>query len=253
MQRNHTTNVKGLRILKEARYLRAIARSVLPLAAIASLSTTGLLSTFSKPAQAVDQFDSNGIQFDVDTIVEFEFVQSHGAYQSTFGVVNLDTNEKTPLIAEARPADTFQDVTRPSQYRPEGELDPGDFTGTPGNAVPQPLAEFEFKANTRYAFYLESTYNGRPAGIVYSTANLNRGGNQRAKFNGNFTGLGNGGTINLWDDTGSVLVTPDTQDTDYNDFVVRAGGHLACPWANSKQNSKTGSYKSATGLKCTGK
>jgi hypothetical protein len=253
MQRNNTTNFKGLRNLKDAKPLSAIARRVLPLAAIASLSTTGLLSTFSKPAQAADQFDTNGIQFDVDTIIEFEFVQSHGAYQSTFGVVNLDTNEKTPLISEARPADNSQDVTRPSEFRPEGELDPRDFTGTPGNAVPQPLAEFEFKANTRYAFYLESTYNGRPAGIVYSTTTLNRGGNQQAKFNGNFTSLGNGGTINLWDDTGSLLVRPDRQDTDYNDFVVRAGGHLACPWANSKQNAKAGSYKTATGLKCTGK
>ncbi|HEY9604411.1 MAG TPA: hypothetical protein V6C85_22535, partial [Allocoleopsis sp.] len=103
MQRNNTTNFKGLRNLKDTNLLSAMARKVLPLAAIASLSATGLLSTFPKPAQAVDQFDTNGIQFDVDTIVEFEFVQSHGAYQSTFGVIDLDTREKTPLISEVKP------------------------------------------------------------------------------------------------------------------------------------------------------
>ncbi|HEY9606498.1 MAG TPA: hypothetical protein V6C85_33125, partial [Allocoleopsis sp.] len=158
-----------------------------------------------------------------------------------------------------KPSDNYQNIDEPSKFRPAGELDPGDFTGTPGNAVPQPLAEFEFKANRRYAFYLESTYNGRPAGIVYSTNALNLGGNQQAKFNGNFSSLANGGTINLWDDTGSVLVKPNQEDRDFNDFIVRAGGHLACPWASSKQLSKAGSYKSALGfksaigLKCTGK
>ncbi len=247
MQRKSRSNWTGLRILKGAIHLSAIA----------SLYAGGFLGILSRPAQAADQFDLNGIQFDVDTIIEFEFVQSHGAYQSTFGVINLDTGEKTPLIAEVKPSDNFQDVTRPSQDRgTSGVLDPRDFIGRPGNAVPQPLAEFEFKANRRYAFYLESTYNGRPAGIVYSTTALNRGGNQQAKFEGNFLGLANGGTINLWDDTGSVLVEPDKQDSDFNDFVVRAGGHLACPYANNNRGKKQfegGIYKSSTGLKCSGK
>src|SRR5919202_3774262 len=127
----------------------------------------GVLGTFSRPAQAADQFDTNGIQFDVDTIVEFEFVESHGAYQSTFGVINLDTGKKTPLLAEVKPSDNYQDVNRTSQYRAPGDRDPRDFVGTPGNTVPQPLEEFEFKAGKRYAFYLESTYKGRPSGIVY--------------------------------------------------------------------------------------
>jgi hypothetical protein len=118
------------------------------------------------------------------------------------------------------------------------------------------LAEYEFKAKTRYAFYLESTYNGRAAGIVYSTTSLNRGGNQQAKLEGNFFGLGSGGTINLWDDTGSLLVKPNREDTDFNDFIVRAGGHLACPYGNrasSKQQLKGGVSGSEMGLKCSGK
>lgn len=214
----------------------------------------GVLGTFSRPAQAADQFDTNGIQFDVDTIVEFEFVESHGAYQSTFGVINLDTGKKTPLLAEVKPSDSPQNVNTPTDYTRSPSKP--DFTGTPGNTVPQPLAEFEFKAKTRYAFYLESTYNGRPAGIVYSSNALNSANNQQARFDGNFSGLANGGTINLWDDTGSLLVKRNQEDTDFNDFIVRAGGHLVCPYANNgstKKQSQTSLYGSTKGVKCTGK
>lgn len=215
---------------------------------------TGFLGMFSKAAQAAEKFGNRGVEFDVDTIVEFEFVESHGAYQSTFGVLNLDTGEKTPLLAEVKPSDNFQNVNTPSDYRRSPSKN--DFTGTPGNTVPQPLAEFAFKANKRYVFYLESTYNGSPAGIVYSTNAQNLGGNQQAKFDGELFGLANGGTITLWDDTGSVLVKPNQNDADFNDFIVRAGGHIACPYANnvrSQRKSTGGTYGLGTGLKCTGK
>lgn len=194
----------------------------------------GLISTFSTPVKAADIFGNNGIQFDVDTVIEFEFVESHGAYQSTFGIINLDTGEKTPLIAEVKPSDNYQETNRPSEYRnpndPREVRDPQDFLGTPGNAVPQPLSEFEFKANTRYVFYLESNYKGKPAGIVYSQDNKNLGNNQQALFDGGLPGLTSGGTFLRWDDTGSVLVLKNKEDRDYNDFMVRVGGHLACPY-----------------------
>lgn len=245
MKRKSRSNFAGLRILKGAIHLSAIA----------SLYTVGLLSTFSRPAQAADQFDTSGIQFDVDTVVEFEFVQSRGAYQSTFGVINLNTGQKTPLIAEVKPSDVPQDVNTPTDYTRSSSKP--DFVGTPGNTVPQPLAEFEFKANQPYTFYLESSYNGRPVGIVYSTNTQNRSGNQQAVFEGEVFGLGNGGTVNLWDDTGSALVKPQQQDRDFNDFTVRAGGHLATPCevsaASRKQQSKGGIYNLAAGTKCTRK
>jgi hypothetical protein len=228
--------------------------SFVELTMLVGVMVVGVLGMFSKPAQATDQFGTKGVQFDVDTIVEFEFVESHGAYQSTFGVMNLDTGEKTPLLAEVKPSDNFQNVKTPSDYRRTASKD--DFTGTPGNTVPQPLAEFAFKANKRYVFYLESTYNGRLAGMVYSSNAQNPGGNQQAKFEGEVAGLANGGTINLWDDTGSVLVRQNQNDADFNDFIVRAGGHIACPYANNVRNqrkSADGIYKLGTGLKCTGK
>jgi hypothetical protein len=200
------------------------------LAAIASIYAGGLVPAFSMSVQAAETFGNTGVQFDTDTIVEFEFVESHGAYQSTFGVINLDTREKTPLLVEVKPSDNPQDVLRPSSVETRGVAGERDFLGTPGNTVPQPLAEFKFKANTKYAFYLESTYNGRPVGIIYSTDVLNSNGKPLPRIQGDLSALGNGGTVIGWDDTGSVLVRVNQEDRDYNDFIVRAGGHIACPY-----------------------
>lgn len=198
----------------------------------------GLVSIFSTPVLAADTFDNNGIQFDKSTIVEFEFVESNGAYQSTFGLINLNTGEKTPMFVEAKPSDTSQDVLDSSDYEDDtssGSRD--DFYGSPGNAVPEPLAEFEFKANTPYAFYLESAYDGRSVGIFYSTDARNDG-RQRSRFTGGLSELTKGGTLIRWDDTGSVLVRREQQDSDFDDFIVRIGGHLACSYSNVGGNQQ---------------
>lgn len=198
----------------------------------------GLVSTFSMPVLAADMFDNNGIQFDKNTVIELEFVESNGAYQSTLGLINLDTGEKTPLFVEAKPSDTSQDVLDPSDYQDDTAVESrDDFYGSPGNAVPEPLAEFEFKANTPYAFYLESSYDGRPVGIFHSTDTRNDG-RQRSRFTGGLSELTNGGTLIRWDDTGSVLVKKEQQDSDFDDFIVRIGGHLACSYSNVGGNQQ---------------
>ncbi|MDX2213808.1 MAG: hypothetical protein SFY66_11035 [Oculatellaceae cyanobacterium bins.114] len=171
------------------------------------------------PAYAQDQFNNAAISFDVDTVVEFEFVESRGVYQSTFGVINLNTGDRIPLIREVRSSDRAS----------TGFSTLADDTGTPGNSVSQALAEFEFEANTPYAFYLESFYNGQPAGVFYSIDARNLNNSRRLRFEGDASNLGAGGVVMRWDDTGSLLVPPQDQDRDYNDFTVRAGGHLACP------------------------
>lgn len=197
----------------------------------------GLASTFSLGAQAQDIYGNNGVQFDVDTIIEFEFVESNGAFQSSFGVINLDTGEKTPLLVEVKPSDTPQDPSRPSDFDNDaGTNTRKDFRGTPGNTVPQPLVEFEFKANSRYAFYLESTYNGRPAGILYSSNAANPNNNQQTEFEGGFEGLANNGTLIRWDDTGIVKTQ---QERDFDDFIVRSGGSLDCPYDTTVTNPPT--------------
>jgi hypothetical protein len=184
----------------------------------------GLALACVSPAFASESFDNQAIQFDKDTSVEFEFVESRGAYQSTFGVVNLSTGEKTPLFREVKPSDENQETSSRQK----------DFLGTPGNTVPNPFAEFSFKANTPYSIYLESTIKGKDAGIVYSLNRVNKAGNQQAKLSENSSGLGNGRGVKIsWDDTGSVLVKPNKDDSDFNDFVVIAGGFKPCRYGDS--------------------
>lgn len=199
--------------------------------ALASLAAIGLLNPVNTPVKAQEKFDNNGILFERKTTIEFEFIESNGAYQSTFGVINLATGEKTPLLVEVKPSDQSQIVRNRSSYQDNvGTGNFNDFKGTPGNTVPQPLASFEFQANTPYAFYLESSFNGRPAGIVYSINQQNPGKNQQAKFQGNLADLGKGGIILRWDDTGSVLVRQNEQDNDFDDFIIGIGGYLECPF-----------------------
>jgi hypothetical protein len=189
---------------------------------------------FAAPVRAQETFDGNGVQFEVDTVVEFEFLESHGAYQSTFGVINLQTGEKTPLIQEIKPSDTPQNVEVPSDFQDDiGRA--SDFLGSVGNAVTQPLAEFNFRANTPYAFYLESFLNGKSEDIFYSVDSRNPSSTQRVKFDSSIDRLGSGGVMLNWDDTGSLLVMTPDEDRDFDDFLVRAGGNLACVYDQVSQ------------------
>ena len=223
------------------------------------LGTLGLINVCAQKAVADDYVGNRGIQFAEDTTIEFEFIRSHGAYQSTFGVINLDSCssdaqgeiifsscEKIPLIAESKPSDSYETVTRRSTYEDNLNRSDYDFLGTPGNTVVQPMAEFTFEEGTRYAFYLESYYEGRPAGVVYSVDYLNEEDYRQALFNeeiptqlatrrsvpnseaNQFASLVEGGLLLRFDDTGSKLVRDENQDADFDDFVVGIGGYESC-------------------------
>ncbi len=191
---------------------------------VTTAAAFGLLSTAT---QAQETFDNRGIRLDVDTIVEFEFLESNGSYQSTFGIVNLETGEKFPIYSEVRGSDVPQTVNQPSDYQDDtGIRNRDDFQGTPGVTVPQPLEEFRFAANTDYSFYLESSFNGQPAGTLYSTSSQNAGGRQYARFEGPIEDVIEGGLLLRWEDSGSLLVGEASTDYDYDDFIVRIGGYL---------------------------
>ena len=137
-------------------------------------------------------------------------------------------------------------MTRRSTYEDNLSGANYDFVGTPGNAVPQPMAEFTFESGKRYAFYLESYFDGRSAGVVYSVDLLNIKNNRQALFNeeiptqlatrrnvpdsqiNQFPALVEGGLLLRFDDTGSALVKDDYQDVDFDDFVVGIGGYQGC-------------------------
>ena len=234
-----------------------------------SLSTLGFLSLCAQSVSANDSIDyigNKGVQFQEDTTIEFEFIQSHGAYQSTFGVIDLescratrsrnidfDSCKKTPLLAEAKPSDSYQTVTRRSSYRDDLNRSDEDFIGTPGNTVIQPMAEFTFEEGKRYAFYLESYYEGKLVGVVYSVDYFNDRNYRQALFNeeiptqlatrrnvpkserNQFPSLVEGGLLLRFDDTGSTLVRRELQDADFDDFIVGIGGYDGCLYPEQEQ------------------
>lgn len=192
---------------------------------------SGLLSSLAAPVQAQDSFGNQVIQFPVDTTVEFEFKESHGAYQSSIGIVDLDTRQPVKvLFSEAKPYDAFG--TGQPQPRTFGQNNIGtalDHLGTvQGGTVQNQFNEFTFQANKRYAFYLESVSpSGQTRRTVLSSSSL------AAVFDGSLDSGNRGGAVGsriAWDDDG--LPQAGRQDGDFDDFVIEAGGYLievGCP------------------------
>ncbi|MGD1910888.1 MAG: hypothetical protein ACFB2X_08550 [Rivularia sp. (in: cyanobacteria)] len=159
--------------------------------------------------------------------------RTFGAYQSVFGVRNETTGEEFDLIGETKPSDlSMSDYERTLNQPSDGLTDnPNDFQGTIGNGkalLPPGTAQFRFKAGNKYSFYLKSQFRGRNVGVVYSTDVKNPAGNRQAKFVGGFSALANGGAVIRWDDTNSQIPRVNQNDNDFDDFIVKVGGHEKC-------------------------
>lgn len=209
-----------------------------------AIATIAMIGLGGQAAQAQETFTDDVIQFPVDTTVEFEIKETHGANQSTFGIVNLDTNERTVLYREVKPYDGFglsdfqpaspnnNDVGTTLDYL--GTIAAGTIQNAQGEATP--LTEYTFRANTRYAFFLESvTPTGQTRRIFQS------GNNLTAAIRGALDAGNQGdviGTRLSLDDSG---LPSRGKDNDFDDFVIEAGGFLfapACPpIGNTSQES----------------
>ena len=153
---------------------------------ITTLISALLLFASTRPLWADERFDNREVHFDKDTLVDFTFKSSNGAYRSTFGVIDLTTGLKTPLLTEVKPFDkaTSADELQP-KVLPNPRID--DYTGTPGITVPQPRAQFLFKGDRTYVFYLESFYGGQLVGTLPSSNGVH------LRTNGDFLTLSRGG------------------------------------------------------------
>ncbi len=206
----------------------------LMLAAALQVGVLGI-ATQAQAQNPDDIFDTQVIQFSEETTVEFEFIESHGAFQSAFGVVNLDTGEETILFQETKPYDAFGTGQR--QPSAPGQNNVGssiDFLGTVAGGTMQnqsgessPYSEYTFESGTRYALFLQSVSpTGQTRRRVISNSE------SAALFAGSLDGgtqQGITGTRVAWDDDGLETAS---KDTDFDDFVIEAGGYLvtvACP------------------------
>ena len=176
---------------------------LVPSLSVAAAATA--LVSICAPAQAVSLTSltnlnsPDGFSFDRDTTVTFTFLESHGEYQSAFGIYDASKNLVQNLLSEVQKSDNGNQ---------------NDWVGTCSVTVPSPCdVTYTFQAGTQYFLGLAS----QAAATVFSGT----------QFNGElpFTF-----TYNASTDT-TVLNINDSYsgDTDYNDFIVAASDVRAVP------------------------
>lgn len=228
--------------IRRTSHLKNVSRLLLS----CSLLALGLVPT---KAQANTTFNSRGISFDQDTIVEFEFIQSHGSYRTVFGMINQTTGEKQVIFQENQPYDDYEF----QEYSPNvGKHDTGstqDYVGTFGKTVTSgtglvavkafgkpngQVVEVPFEANHQYVFFLDVfNENGQFINQFLSTQSATNFDGNLEGGSGGRNGYGNRitGVSMLWEDGGRL---ESGGDFDFDDFVVEAGGFLfdPCPDVN---------------------
>jgi hypothetical protein len=192
--------------------------------AIAALSAISLTGAVASVTQAQEALTNAVIQFPEDTIIEFELIDTHGYYQSTFGVVDSSTKRKVPLFVETKP---YDDNTPSVPGRDDTGTQP-DFRGTVegggvvnGEGQANKFIKFTFKAGTPYVFYLDSV---DPVTKQTKTSYLSTN-NLAGRFTGSLV-AGETGNLIEWDDSG--LPKPG-KDNDFDDFAIIAGGFVLTP------------------------
>lgn len=196
------------------------------LATLTAAAASVVMMAVAAPAQALSfSFGTNGIKFDNDTTVDFEFRESHGSYTS--GVSIFEQNNLSKAVANL-----FWE-TKQSDNKGANE-----WKGSFGNAVTSStglnLASFTFKSGVAYTLGLMSGSNG----TVYSTNSLNRNLTQQAVFGdadtlwsaldrsttAHFSAAPRYSSGDLFN--GPVLISFDDRgnknDTDFQDFTLQA-------------------------------
>jgi hypothetical protein len=125
--------------------------------AAAATAIAGLVS--AAPAQAFSFKTDDLIQGD-GTSVNFTFHQSHGAFQSEWGVYNNTTDTFYSLFQEVQSHDRVQAVAT-------------DNKGTCGITVIDCNANFIFEAGNEYSFFLRNLNNTGHQKTVFSANELN--------------------------------------------------------------------------------
>lgn len=210
--------------------------------AAAATTATALLG-FAGAAQAFT-FGNNGMSFDQNTDVKFNFVQGNGWFQSTLSVYEVTTNAKGKLVT-TWVADLFRETRNVNVGSGAGN---GFFSSAKeeGGVVETINRTVTFLAGKVYTLGLSSvTPKGQNMGTVFTMNALNQKGGQRAVFeaphstaqNGNdgaaLANPGGFGAANpfLPHPTDANRFKPvvigfeDTVgggDRDYNDFIVTA-------------------------------
>ena len=191
---------------------------------ITAATATAMLGV-AAPANAFN-FGTNGISFETNQEVKFNFSSSNGAFQSTLKIFEVLTSGAVQSVDNGDNGVVLEETRGSDNGSRNG------YRATLGNAVQMVNNTFTFLANRVYTLGLVSTYNGNNAGTVYTTSSLNYTGLQRAAFGstGGQEGKALPGLASLQAGnpfSGPVAIAFEdikwaSADGDFNDFVVTA-------------------------------
>jgi hypothetical protein len=197
-------------------------------ASLTAAAAASAVASFSTPALAASLTSSNygvnGLKFDTNTTVQFDFLESHGMWQTALGVYRTDGTLASTLLTE--------DLRG---YDPGTSDSNGDWTGTCGVSVSNCTTTFTFLAGVAYKFGLRK-YNPTTPTVVNAPYSLGSDAN-KAKFvyGGSYTYNLQGPTW-IANNPGQTPITrtlsvgpdqvltamEDGYDKDYNDFIFKA-------------------------------
>ncbi len=188
---------------------------------IYSLSVAAAASAFigvCVPANALslagstDLNSAGGFSFAKDTQIKFTFLESHGEFQSAFGIYDASKNLLQNLFSEIQRSDNGSS---------------NDWKGTCGVSVVPGACEvtYTFNAATNYFFGLSGDN-----GTIFSGTAFN--GNEPFKFLNGPTTFTAPQTTPVNVAAGTTLIAMNdsyTGDMDYNDFIVSADAVKSVP------------------------
>lgn len=197
-------------------------------ATLTAAAAASAVASFSTPALAASltpsNFGVNGIKFDTNTTVQFDFLESHGMWQTALGVYRKDSSLAGTLFTEdLRGSDPGSNDSK------------NDWKGTCGLSVSNCTTTFDFLAGVEYKFGLRR-YNPARPDVVNAPYSVGSDAN-KAKFvyGGSYTYNLQGPTwISQNRDKTSLTATlsvgldqvliamEDGYDKDYNDFLFKA-------------------------------
>lgn len=189
----------------------------------AGLTTaTVALMSVALPAQALSltpsTFGNGGISFEKDTEVEFTFWESHGKYQSTFGIIDVLADKTFSLFSENRGYNLGSGEANDWLLTSENISVNPEFVAGPLKAV------FKFAAGVQY----QLAYWGTNHTVDSSTALFEYDGSHTYQTTGpNWTGAKQFDTLTVPDSV--IIGMEDGWERknnrgagDFNDFIVSA-------------------------------
>ena len=213
-------------------------------ATAAAATTATVLLGFAGAAQAFS-FGTDGMSFNHNTDVRFNFIQSNNWFQSTVSLYEVTTNAQGDLVPvlvanlfrETRNSDNGSRNGFLGTIAPGGAVEIAEPSNPELTIINPAKVSFPFVANKVYALGLTSLNpNGGTPRTVFTMNALNVGGGQRAVFGANHStapngedgvALANPGQYSSGNPFPSVSIGfEDTYwnagDGDFNDFIVTA-------------------------------